>query len=314
MLDPNDLFEVVEPASPEPRPSRPLVLLHVLSGFVDAGAAARLAADELLGVLDHQVLAVFDVDQLHDYRARRPRMVFEGDRWTVYEPPVLVIHRVLDEVGTPFLLLVGPEPDVQWERFVRAVHLLVRRLGVSLTVGLQAVPMAVPHTRPCGVTAHATRPDLVQGHPPWVNTLEIPGNVSALLEMRLGEAGQDGAGFAAHVPHYLSQAEYPDAAVALLEAVASLTGLRLPTARLREAGVRTQQLIEEQLVAQPEVAGVVRVLEEQYDAFQRRRQEAGTGREGTLDDAGDLPTAEELGAELERFLAEEHRRQGGAEG
>ena len=43
-------------------------------------------------------------------------------------------------------------------------------------------------------------------------------------------------------------------------------------------------------------------LEEQYDAFLRGRQSP-----NLLADSGPLPTAEELGAELERFLAEHNR-------
>ena len=48
---------------------------------------------------------------------------------------------------------------------------------------------------------------------------------------------------------------------------------------------------------------MVRGLEEQYDAFVR-------GQAGTnllAEQTGPLPTADELGAELERFLAEQPR-------
>src|SRR6185436_3670615 len=105
----------------------------------------------------------------------------------------------------------------------------------------------VPHTRPSGVTAHATDPALVAGREPWVGTVQVPGSIGNLLEYRLGQAGHQAMGFAVHVPHYLSQAEYPDAAVALLENVAGATGLSLPTAELREAAQRTREQIDEQV-------------------------------------------------------------------
>jgi len=312
MLDPQELFEleaerligwdgeVSAPGEATPRP----VLVHNLAGFVDAGAAGRLAGEHLLDALDHEVIARFDVDQLLNYRSRRPVMVFEEDHWAGYDAPALELHAVRDNAGTRFLLLTGVEPDLQWERFAAAVAILIDRLDVRLTVGLNAIPMAVPHTRPIGVTAHGTRNGLVAGYQPWVGTVHVPASAASLLELRLGESGRDAMGFAVHVPHYLAQAEYPDAAEALLGAVVKATGLSLPTAALRAAAERTRQEIDEQVGRSEEVTAVVHALEQQYDAF------ALTRGPGTLLAAqrDALPTADELGAELERFLAEQDGR------
>ena len=117
------------------------VLVHGLAGFIDAGQAGQLAVEHLLEHLEHRLVATFDIDQLLDYRSRRPVMTFEGDHWGSYAQPELALHEVLDSDGTPFLLLSGSEPDLQWERFVRAVTELVERFDVRLTVGLDAVPM-----------------------------------------------------------------------------------------------------------------------------------------------------------------------------
>ena len=300
MLNPNELFLFEADTGLDALARHRPVLLHNLAGFVDAGAAGRLAGEHLLGALDHHLIARFDVDQLLDYRSRRPAMIFEEDHWAGYETPVLDLHAVRDNAGTVFLLLTGIEPDLQWERFAAAVAILIERLDVRLTVGLNAIPMAVPHTRPIGVTAHATRPGLIAGHLPWVGTVQVPASAASLLELRLGESGHDAMGFAVHVPHYLAQAEYPDAAEALLEAVVKATGLSLPTAALRSAAERTRQEIDEQVGRSQEIAAVVRALEQQYDAF------AGSRARGTLlaAERDALPTADEIGAEFERFLAE----------
>lgn len=304
MLDPRDLYEF-DPEQPTEGELDAPVLVHALSGFIDAGHAGRLAAEHLLDTLPHRVLARFDVDQLFDYRARRPPMVFAGDHWESYEPPVLRLSMVSDAAGRAFLMLTGPEPDIQWERFVAAVGQLVDRYGVRLTVGLHSIPMAVPHTRPISVTAHASDPELVAGHPPWVGRVQVPGNAAGLLELRLGEGGKNSAGFAVHVPHYLTQAEWPDAAVSLLGAVAGLGGLELPTGQLETIGTEVRAAVAAQIDKQPEVSAVVRALEEQYDAFIGTR-----GRPLFAAEAAGLPTADELGAELERFLAEENERRG----
>jgi len=309
MLDPRDLYTLHDTGSTGPRDdsegeaSRGPVLLHTLTGFVDAGQAGRLAAEHLLGTFEHRPLATFDVDTLLDYRSRRPPMVFESDHWVSYDEPSLLLHEVVDGAGTPFLLLAGAEPDVQWERFIAAVQDLVGQLGVRLTVGVHGIPMGVPHTRPTNVTGHATRRELVAGREPWIGTVQVPGSVINLLEYRLGEAGHDAMGFAVHVPHYLAQAEYPAAAAALLDNVAAVTELVLPTTALHTAAEATRTELDEQVAASPEVAGVVTALEQQYDAFLATRSESGSGGD-LLAGRGGFPTADELGAELERFLAD----------
>ncbi|MGH3794421.1 MAG: PAC2 family protein [Pseudonocardiaceae bacterium] len=284
------------------------VLLHALDGFVDAGHAGRMAVEHLLASLEHRVLATFDVDQLLDYRSRRPSMIFDGDHWASYEQPRLVLYEVRDEAGTPFLILSGAEPDLQWERFTDAVLELVEHFGVGLTVGLGAVPMAVPHTRPVTVTAHATRPDLVSSYQRWFGTVEVPGSVGALVELRLGEAGHDAMGFTVHVPHYLARIEYPESARGLLEHVARSSGLELPSEALRPAAWRVLAEVEEQISRSKQSAALVAGLEARFDAA--------TGSSGQLPmlgtDAEPLPTGDEIAAELEQFLAD--REDGGING
>jgi len=293
--DPRDLYELV---ADRPDLGAP-VLVQALDGFLDAGSATRLARTHLLSTLKPTVVARFDVDQLHDYRARRPQMVFVEDHWESYEDPELAIHLLHDEAGTPFLLLAGPEPDVQWERFIAAIELLVAELGVRLVVGLNAIPMSLPHTRPVGVISHGSRKELLSGAEPWIGTVTVPASAGHLLEHRLGQAGLDAIGFAAHVPHYVSQAEFPAAAAALVREVAAATGLVLPTAALDEAAAQTRIAIDEQVAQSSDVQAVVTALEEQYDSFV-----AGRGRSLLAGDSR-LPSADELGAELERFLAEQ---------
>lgn len=275
------------------------VLLHSLDGFVDAGSAGGLVRDHLLDSLEHRVIARFDVDALIDYRARRPAMTFDRDHWESYDAPELVVHLMRDGAGSPFLFLTGPEPDRLWDGFAGAVRTLIEQLDVGLTVGFHGIPMGVPHTRPVGLTPHATRPELIS-KPSWFEKVQVPGSAAALLELRLGEAGHDAIGFAVHVPHYLAQSGYPAAAVVALEAVIDTTGLDLPLGDLRKAAERTDEEIAEQVTGNDEVEKVVRALEEQYDAF------AGAAEhDNLLAEDQDMPTADELGAQFERFLAEQ---------
>jgi hypothetical protein len=229
-------------------------------------------------------------------------MIFIEDHWASYEQPELALHLLRDEIGTEFLMLTGPEPDIQWERFIAAVTELIDRLGVRITVGLNAIPMAVPHTRPVSVTAHATDKSLLGEHESWLQRVQVPASVGGLLEFRLGASGHDAIGYAAHVPHYLAQTTYPAAAELLLDSVSASTGLALPTGALREAAALVRGEVDKQVGDDEQATRLVESLEQQYDAFVR-------GRETNLLAGGtdDLPTADELGAELERFLAEQSK-------
>ena len=295
MFDPKDLYELADDA---PELHDPVLLYH-FDGFVDAGGAGRLALGHLLAELEHRVVARFDVDRLLDYRSRRPIMVFDTDRWVDVETPELVVHHVKDATGAPFLLMTGPEPDRAWELFIRAVGTLAGRLGVSKFVTAHGIPMAVPHTRPLGVTMHATRPELMSGQGSVFGRVQVPGSVAALLEFRMGEQGRDAIGFAVHVPHYLSQAEYPTAAITALESITRNTGLVFPMESLREAARRTTVEIEEQISASAELSSAISGLEQQYDAFA-----GGAERENLIAEATPMPTGDELAAQFERFLAE----------
>ncbi|MGE3286330.1 MAG: PAC2 family protein [Pseudonocardia sp.] len=294
MLEPAELYEV---AADAPALDEPVMLLG-LDGFVDAGNATGLAVAALLEGQEPRPLARFDIDQLLDYRSRRPPLQFDTDRWAGYTAPTLEIVALRDTGGTDFLLLSGPEPDTQWERFIAATAQLVERFGVRLTVGMTAIPLAVPHTRPIGVTAHGTRSELTEGHQAWFTTAEVPGSAAGLLEYRFGERGLDAMGFAVHVPHYLARLDYPQAARVLLDHVGLAGGLFLPTETLSRAAERSEADIAEQMAQSDEVAQVVAALEKQYDAVAAGRGERPAGGLG-----GELPSADELAAEVERFLA-----------
>lgn len=303
MLDPQDIYhldpDVAASLASGPGASGP-VLIHVLDGFVDAGSAAELASDHLRERLDARRLVTFDVDQLLNFRSRRPVMIFDEDHWADYESPRLVVDLMTDAEGTGFLLMHGREPDLQWERVVAAVQGLVEQFGVSLAVGVHGIPMAVPHTRPIGATTSATRPELAGVQPRIFGRVSVPAGFGALLERRLGEAGTDAMSFAVHVPHYLAQGQFAPAALTALRRLEVATGLDLDAEALEEAATESLEEIARQAADSEEVLGVVHALERQYDSYVE-----GAARTSLLAEAVTIPTAEEIGAELERFLAEQ---------
>lgn len=304
MNSPTRLVHIVDEV-PELDDTTALPMVVALEGFLDAGRAGALAARHLVRTgasspdAGGVVVATFDIDQLHDYRARRPPLTFARDHYEGYEPPRLVVRLLRDTGGSPYLLLHGPEPDIRWEAFCRAVLEVVERFRVSLVVAMGSVPMAVPHTRPIAITHHANNPDLLTGTSPWRGELRVPSSAQALLEVRLGEWGRDAQGFVAHVPHYLAQLDYPRASQELLEQVERAARLTVDLTDLTALADDREEEIARYLAANDEVQEVVTALEQQYDTFARAEDEGSS----LLAEDEPLPTGEEIGRQFEQFLA-----------
>ena len=292
-----EMFELLDGPAVEGSP----VLVHALSGFLDAGAARRIAVDHVLETLPHRTVATYDIDALYDYRARRPRMVFDSDHFESVTLPELVLSEVTDADGARFLLLHGPEPDLGWQRFTRSVVDLVERFDVRLTVGVNAIPWASPHTRPVGVTAHATSPELIAGRQSWMGgRVEIPGHLAGMVELELGKAGKPALGYAVHVPHYLVNGEHPRAALTMLDEVVKATGLSIPLGELQAAADAADKALDEQVAENPENVEAIKMLESQYDAVVAKTD----GGPGLTGPGVPLPSGDEIAAQLEDFLRE----------
>lgn len=296
MLDPHPIVDFVGDVSDVPSG---LHLVAGLTGFTDAGSAVAQLTEELRASGGLREIAVFDNDALLDYRARRPVMFFDEDHLSEYTPPRISLSLAHDELERPFLFLSGYEPDFRWERFTREIVGIVERFGVQSTTWINAIPMPTPHTRPIGVTVSGTRSELIESMSLWKPRTQVPGNVLHLLEYRLNEMGASTTGFVLLVPHYLADTEYPQAAVVALESISTATGLIFPTDRLREKGREFLQRVDEQVEGNDELERLVAALEQRHDSY----MEENPLPSPLVDQDGELPSADTIAAELERFLA-----------
>jgi hypothetical protein len=272
------------------------VLVVALDGWVDAGLGASTAIAELLGASPTQVVATFDTEPLIDQRARRPIARLVDGITTELTWPAIRLLAGTDRTGRDMLYLTGPEPDFGWRRFLEAVTELARRMGVVTVVGLGAFPAPTPHTRPVRLASTvpaqsaelAGRIGFIQG------TIDVPAGIQAALELALGAAGIPVIGLWARVPHYVAAMPFPEASAALIEGMCAITGTVFDTAPLRTAGQASRRQIDELIAGNAEHAEMVRRLE---SAFESEAESFGLST--------DVPSGDEIAAELERFLREE---------
>lgn len=266
------------------------------TGWIDAsgaGAAALSAVDRGLG--GTQLVATFDDDRLIDYRARRPVMeIREGVNTKLVWSHIELRHGQ-DPAGRDVVLLTGPEPDMLWHAFADDVSDLAARLGVTAAVCLGAYPFAIPHTRPTQLSCTSPSADLIAPLPYDKGSVDVPAGISSVLEHVLTDAGIPTLGLWARVPHYVATMPYPGAAVALLRALEDATGVRVPLTDLEREAQQQRRRIDQLVEANDEHLQMIHQLEALHD---RAAEHANTI-------PGDLPSGDDLAAEVERFLREQ---------
>lgn len=300
-----DLFTVHErPALDSP------ALVIALEGWIDAGIGAAGAAQAITNELHPRTIVTFDADTLLDHRARRPIMHLRDGVNTGLTWPSLELQAAKDHEGQDILFLVGHEPDVLWRAFTQSVVALALDFGVRLAVGLGAYPFAAPHTRPSRLSTTANTPDLAEKIGYLRNSVDVPAGVEAAIERRCAEVGLPAVGLWAQVPHYAAGMPYPPASVALLDGLAEVAGIRVRGEALRESAAAHLQRLDELVAQSDEHREMVRQLEAQHDAEAAQLANGGAadgGGESAFGpiDPAQLPSGDDLAAELERYLRDQ---------
>ena len=280
------------------------VLVMGLEGWVDAGLSGGNAVSALVGSMRTETMFTFDADQLVDHRSRRPvQRIVNGVLDTVTYSEIQLRHGT-DAAGNDVLLLVGPEPDYRWRAFTDELTTLCSDLGVRLAVGLGGFPAPMPHTRPTRIIATAIDQVIANdvGFIPGVR--EVPAGIHAAILKGFEKLGVPALSLWAMVPHYVSGMPYPEASVGLLDHLARLGGVTVDVTELRAAASVTKTRIDGLIAQNPEHVAMVEQLERQFEEEAADISGANAGEHPPLD-VDNLPSGDEIAAELQRFLREE---------
>jgi proteasome assembly chaperone (PAC2) family protein len=295
-MSPDRMTEIFE-VHGEPTMERP-VLVIALEGWVDAGLGATTAIAALLSQGPTQPVVTFNSEHFLDQRARRPVARIVNGITTELTWPRTVIRHGEDGAGRDVLYLVGPEPDVHWRAFTDAVVGLAKSWRVRMVVGLGAFPAPAPHTRPVrlAATAPPESADLVERVGVVQGELEVPAGAMSALELAFGHAAIPAVSLWARVPHYVAGMPFPEASAALIEGLADVAGLSIDTGSLRNAADSSRRQVDQLIADNDEHQAMVRKLEENLDAS-----------EGNAMGVGEVPSGDEIAAELEKFLRGEEQ-------
>jgi len=275
--------------SHRPRLRRP-VLLAAFRGWNDGGQGASLGGGYLAKLWDASRFAEIDSEGFFDFQATRPHVsLVEGLTRRIDWPDNAFFHAEMPDADRDIVILLGIEPNLRWRAFSRLVVGLAQDLGVELVVTLGSLLADVPHTRPAPVTAAASDEALVQEMGLEPSRYEGPTGIVGVMLDACREAGIPSVSLWAAVPHYVSLAPSPRAALALCRRFGELVGVDVDVSELEQAAREYSEQVSEAVSADAETAAYVEELERRVDL---------------LEEAEELPSGDSLAAELTRFLRE----------
>jgi predicted ATP-grasp superfamily ATP-dependent carboligase len=274
-------------------------MITAFRGWNDGGQGASLAAGFLARSWGAARFADIDPEGFFDFQATRPHVsLVDGVTRQIDWPDNAFYHAAVPGTSRDALLLLGIEPNLRWRTFANLVAGLATDLGVELVVTLGSLLVDVPHTRASPVTGSASDPELVRRLGLEPSRYEGPTGIVGVLHDAFKTAGVPAASLWAAVPHYVSLAPSPRAALALCRRLAELLAADIDTSELEEASESYAQQVTEAVAADPETAAYVEELEQRTE---------------DVVEPVDLPSGDAIAAELTRFLRDRERGNGGPE-
>ncbi|TML74066.1 MAG: PAC2 family protein [Actinobacteria bacterium] len=281
------MSELIVSSRPELR--RP-VLVAAFRGWNDGGQGATLGGGYLARQWGAESFAEIDPENFYDFQAVRPQVSLEEGLTRKLEwPENTFLHAPIPGLDQDAVILLGVEPNLRWKTYSGLVLELAQDLGIELVVTLGSLLADVPHTRPAPVSAAASDPSLVEELGVEPSRYEGPTGIIGVLLDACRQAGIPSVSLWAAVPHYVSLAPSPRAALALCRRLGELVGTDIDLDELEQAGEEYAEQVTEAVASDAETATYVEELERRVDMMEA---------------AEELPSGESLAAELTRFLRE----------
>jgi proteasome assembly chaperone (PAC2) family protein len=279
------------------------VLVAAFRGWNDGGQGASLGAGFLAKQWEATRFAEIDPESFYDFQATRPQVTLEeGMTRKLDWPDNGFFHAEIPGADRDAVILLGTEPNLRWRSFSELVLGLAKDLEVERVVTFGSLLADVPHTRPAPVTAAATDEALMEELGLEPSRYEGPTGIVGVLLDACRKAEISSLSLWAAVPHYVSLAPSPRAALALVRRFSELMQLDIDLAELQQAADDYSEQVSEAVSSDADTAAYVEELERRVDMLSAEEE---------------LPSGDSLAAELTRFLRErdeQDEQDQGAEG
>jgi proteasome assembly chaperone (PAC2) family protein len=274
------------------------IMVCAFRGWNDAAAAASTALAAIGNSLDSNLVASIDPEEYFDFQSTRPTVAMSaGQGRRIDWPENNFIAVSVPAAPRDLVLLDGTEPNLRWRTFSETVVTAAEALGVELVITLGSLIAEVSHTLPVPITGLASSPELVDELDLERSNYEGPTGIVGVVHDLCDQTGIDSASLWAAVPHYVAAVPNPKAALALLRRLEGMTEIAVEASELEEETADYEEQIDRAVAANAEIGELVERIEaEQVDLL--------------ADEADNLPSADSIAREFQKFL----RQRGGPGG
>jgi proteasome assembly chaperone (PAC2) family protein len=276
------------------------VLIVAFAGWNDAGNAATHAAQFLVQQLQARRFASIDPEEFYNFSELRPQVrLRDGLYREVIWPANEFFYSDASLLPRGLVLGVGIEPHLKWKTYSAAILDLAKQCGVQMVLTLGALLADVSYSRPVRVAGFASEPSLAVRLQLTSSRYEGPTGIVGVFNDACRRSGIPSASFWANVPHYISAAPNPKAALALVKRVEAFLHFSLDTTELSTQAFTFDTKVAQAVAENPQMAAYVRQLEtreQQEEGFEMEPAPKGNGG------GNGHANGKDMEAELQRFL------------
>jgi proteasome assembly chaperone (PAC2) family protein len=265
------------------------MLICSFRGWNDAASSSSRALASVAESLDAELAAQIDPEEFFDFQTTRPTITLkEGQARNIEWPQNNLYTARVPSADRDLVLFDGTEPNLRWRTFSEGIATAADALGAEMVITMGALVAEVSHTLPVPITGLASSEELVEELDLERSNYEGPTGIVGVVHDCCRQLGMTSASLWAAVPHYVAAVPNPKAALALIRRLEGLTGIAVDASELELETESYEEQIGRAVAANPEIEELVaRIEAEQVDL---------------LDEEGELPNADTLAREFQRFL------------
>lgn len=283
------------------------VLIVAFAGWNDAGGAATHAAQFLVQQLHAHRFASIDPEEFYNFSETRPHVRLRDGLYREITWPANDFFSSTAPVLPHGLVIgIGIEPHLKWKTYSAAILDLAKQCGVKMVLTLGALLADVAYSRPVRVVGFASDPALAARLQLTSSRYEGPTGIVGVFNDACRQAGLPSASFWANVPHYISAAPNPKAALALVNRVETFLHFTIDATELQNQSFVFDAKVAQAIVENPQMAAYVRQLEarDQEESLDVEPAPAPKGNGGGNGHAN----GKDMEEELQRFLRQRKDR------
>ncbi|MEM7275427.1 MAG: PAC2 family protein [Actinomycetota bacterium] len=245
------------------------VMILAFEGWNDAGDAASTAARHIRDRFGGEVFASIDPEEYYDFTATRPNVRLNGEDREIEWPENSFAAIRAEDAGRDVIILVGHEPQLRWRSYTDQIVAMVEEFDVDMVISLGALIADVAHSRPATIYSAGYDTELMERLDLEPSSYEGPTGIVGVVHDALQRSGLGSVSLWGTVPSYVPHATSPKAALALVNRVAQLLDMAIPSTALEIGAAAYERQIDDLVEEDDETTAYVTRLEEEYDKTMR---------------------------------------------